>query len=98
MKGKIIIILGVLIQIYFVITWIYALNTGNEYKEQQTIFNSFWSLFSDPFYALVFLFFITGIVIFIAIQSLHIGGNIILKSIFLILEFLFLAYIGWGML
>ena len=98
MKGKIIIILGVLIQIYFVITWIYALNTGNEYKEQQTIFNSFWSIFSDPFYALVFLFFITGIVIFIAIQSLHIGGNIILKSIFLILEFLFLAYIGWGML
>ena len=98
MKGKIIIILGVLIQIYFVITWIYALNTGNEYKEQQTIFNSFWSLFSDPFSALVFLFFVTGIVIFIAIQSLHTGGHIILKSIFLILEFLFLAYIGWGML
>lgn len=61
------------------------------------MFNGFWPFFSEAYQAVIFVFIISLIAIIIIIVDLIKSDNIS-KKVFLVIECLFLAYTGWGLL
>ena len=98
MKNKVLIFIGLFFQTYYIISFIYSLLASDKFEKQQQIYIKFWFFFSDPYHSVVFMAIITAILISLIIRNLATTSESILIKIFLIVEFLFLLYLGWGLL
>jgi hypothetical protein len=98
MKYKAIIIIGVLIQIYYVFSWIYPYNMDLTYENQQEKYLEFWPFFSNSYHPVIFVFLVSLGLIFLMVYILATSKSTLNKKIFLIAECLFTALIGWSLL
>lgn len=98
MKNKGLLSIGVLFQVYFLFSWVYSILNFDDFEHQQKFYLKFWFIFSNPVHTSIFLAFITVVVIYFIIKNLANVSESIFMKIFLIIELLFLLFIGWGLL
>lgn len=91
-------VLGLFIQLYYLFSWIYPLNLNLPYKEKQNKYMEFWPMFSDPYHSVFFVFVITLFIVFAMVYTLAVSKETLLKKVFLIIECLFLALVGFSLL
>ena len=98
MKNKVLLFIGLFLQTYYIFSFLYSFLAADNFEKQQQIYIKFWFFFSDPYHSEVFMAIITGILISLITRNLAITSESILMKVFLIIEFLFLLYLGWGLL
>ena len=90
--------LGVIIQCYFLFSGIYSMSLNLIYEKQQEIYIEFWPFFTNAYHSVVFVFLITLFLVVLIVYDLANSISTNYKKVFLIIESLFLAYTGWGLL
>ncbi|OAQ42269.1 hypothetical protein A5893_03925 [Pedobacter psychrophilus] len=89
---------GILIQFYFLISSIYASNLNLVYEEKQNSFVKFWPFFNDPYHIVFLVFIITIGLVSLIIYNIATSNNTLLKKAFLIVESIFMAWVGFSLL
>ena len=95
--NKIIVSIGILIQLYLIFALTYSGIKTDEFPDYQSLFHSFWPILDSSYNALLFVFIISLVIIFTSIYALTKSSQNHWKWL-IVLECIFTGYISLGLM
>jgi hypothetical protein len=91
-------LLGVLIQLYYLFSWIYPFNLDLTYEMKQLKHMEFWPFFSNTYHPVLFVFIVTISLVSMMVYILATSNSTFYKRTFLIAECILTVLIGFSLL